>query len=231
MGLTTGIPGDALIRECEGITKPGVEVERAAATAKQVSDELIADMCKGESWATRSLQVEATLQVVVPLAEFFRDREEWDACASWCERAILLAENGCKSGISDTTATCTGSIVQNRGDHPEKRGGEPPPLLSSLLTLKGEMECRMGDFASSRTTLDKALILCPSSIRARQVAFWSAARNPACDESSLSARLSSLMVPCSDLDSDERLEFLASCAALVAGAVASRAGNVVRSIC
>lgn len=26
----------------------------------------------------------------------------------------------------------------------------------------------MGDFASSRTTLDKALILCPSSIRARQ---------------------------------------------------------------
>lgn len=64
-----------------------------------------------------------------------------------------------------------------------------------------------------------------------QVAFWSAARNPACDESSLSARLSSLMVPCSDLDSDERLEFLASCAALVAGAVASRAGNVVRSIC
>lgn len=51
-----------------------------------------------------------------------------------------------------------------------------------------------------------------------QVAFWSAARDPACDESSLSARLSALLGrPQAGLDHDRRRQFLVSCAALVAG--------------
>ncbi|CAN0528773.1 unnamed protein product, partial [Ectocarpus sp. 12 AP-2014] len=79
------------------------------------------------------------------------------------------------------------------------------------------MECRTGDFASSSQTLDQALALCPTYGRAREVAFWSAARDPNRDESSLSARLSALSGPRAKLTPGARREYLAACVGLVAG--------------
>lgn len=50
-----------------------------------------------------------------------------------------------------------------------------------------------------------------------QVAFWSAARDPNRDESSLSARLSALSGPRARLTPGARREYLATCMGLVAG--------------
>lgn len=72
------------------------------------------------------LQVQAVLEAVVVLAEFFQSREEWKPCAQWCERAIAFATilppsspSGAEE-MPDALNTC--SI---------------PELEASLLTLRG----------------------------------------------------------------------------------------------
>ncbi|CAM9148330.1 unnamed protein product, partial [Hapterophycus canaliculatus] len=186
----------------------------AAERAETIADDIVSVIFKCKSVAT--CQVEGALEVLVTFAEFFQGREEWQACSRWCTRAITLA----KHVVADRGPVAADS----RASTP---GREVPPaaadslLLASLLTLRGEMECRVGDFSSSSQTLDQALAQCPTYGRAREVAFWSAARDPSRDESSLSARLSALSGPRSGLPPEDRRSYLAKCVSLVVGAKAA----------
>lgn len=71
-------------------------------------------------------QVQAVLEAIVVLAEFFQGREEWKSCAQWCERAITFAKILPPSPLPgveempDTLETCS-----------------TPALEASLLTLRG----------------------------------------------------------------------------------------------
>ncbi|CAM9143834.1 unnamed protein product [Ectocarpus fasciculatus] len=177
-------------------------VERADKTA----DDMIAEISGCNSVATSQASfgdgaVNAALEVLVTFTEFFQGREQWETCARWCGRAINLANRDSK-----------GSTPKGVPD-----ANKAALLLASLLTLRGEMECRTGDFTSSSQTLDQALALCPTYGRAREVAFWSAACDPNRDESSLSARLSALSGPRARLTPGARREYLATCVGLVAG--------------
>lgn len=85
-------------------------------------------------------QVQETLEILVALAEFFQDREEWDACAAWCERSILLVTSSKNSGpdaAALTGAEAARAGIAPPGESSEMDGVVAPPLLASLLTLKG----------------------------------------------------------------------------------------------
>lgn len=87
-------------------------------------------------------QLQETLEILVALAEFFQDCEEWDACAAWCERAILLATSSKTNGpygsaLRGEEATHAGNVPS--GESSEAGGAAGPPLLASLLTLKGTL--------------------------------------------------------------------------------------------
>ncbi|CAM9125922.1 unnamed protein product [Ectocarpus sp. 8 AP-2014] len=171
----------------------------AVARVEKTADDMIAEISECNSVATS--QVDSALEVLVTFTEFFQGRDKWELCARWCGRAINLAKGDSKGS------------TPKRVPHADKAS----LLLASLLTLRGEMECRTGDFVSSSQTLDQALALCPTYGRAREVAFWSAARDPNRDESSLSARLSALSGPRARLTPGARREYLATCVGLVAG--------------
>lgn len=90
-----------------------------------------------------------------------------------------------------------------------------PPLQSPAQTTHTHTH------AHSHTILRARRPLCFPC--AEQVAFWSAARDPSRDESSLSARLSALSGPRSGLPEKDRRGYLAKCVGLVAGAKAATA--------
>eukprot|EP00903_Cladosiphon_okamuranus_P017696 g16295.t1 len=214
-----------------GIIGPGADERASAESAERA--ERVADAV-----------VEAALEVLVTFAEIFQGHGDWEACARWCGRAIALAEGlsnrpsaepssassnalflaGSNGGLIRALAGSGGGGVGGvSGSTASGRdGGAVLLLMASLLTLRGEMECRMGDFTSSSRTLDQALAECPTYERAREVAFWSAACDPGRNESSLSARLSALTGPHSGLAAGAaRQRFLAKCVGLAIGATAS----------
>ncbi|CAN0136313.1 unnamed protein product [Ectocarpus sp. 6 AP-2014] len=189
----------------EGSVAAATAENEAVERAEKTADDMIAEISGCNSVATS--QVDSALEVLVTFTEFFQGRDKWESCARWCGRAINLAKDDSKGS------------TPKRVPHADKAS----LLLASLLTLRGEfsakrsMECRTGDFASSSQTLDQALALCPTYGRAREVAFWSAARDPNRDESSLSARLSALSGPRARLTPGARREYLATCVGLAAG--------------
>lgn len=84
------------------------------------------------------------------LAEFFQGREEWEACARWCARAIVLAKRVVldrKPVAAESGQALSGTGVTRAPDGSGDRGSEgvmavpaaaDSLLLASLLTLRGK---------------------------------------------------------------------------------------------
>lgn len=96
----------------------------------------------------------------------------------------------------------------------------PPPPLRAVP----ETRCRHA-FLHARTQTHTSFhpfdAPVDSHMRTEQVAFWSAARDPSRDESSLSARLSALSGPRLGLPPQDRTGYLAKCVGLVVGVEAA----------
>lgn len=104
-----------------------------------------------------------------------------------------------------------------------KRISEPPPNNPS--TVPPPSATRLSPTSTANT------IEASRPNTERKVAFWSAARDPARDESSLSARLSALSDSRSGFDPDQRRDFFASCVALVSGTARTHGNTTSGKFC
>ncbi|CAM9131369.1 unnamed protein product, partial [Laminaria digitata] len=135
-------------------------LEKAMALAEKTADELISRVATEAETMARA---QATLEGLVTFAEHFQGRGEWEECAKWCDRAIRLAK-----ALSNAPAPPSKSAETTEAVRGDSLATTASSMLASLLTLRGEMECRLGDFASSSLSLDQALVLCPTDGRARE---------------------------------------------------------------
>ena len=107
--------------------------------------------------ARRPPRAAQVLEVLAKFAECFQGREEWEACARWCRRAIALARGGgelrtaaAAAAVSSTAPLSpAGSAGAANPAGPAEGGGKGPEekaaaalLLSSLLTLRGNVSGR-----------------------------------------------------------------------------------------
>lgn len=105
--------------------------------------------CPGVS--LNSTPLPQAVEVLATFAEIFQAREEWEACARWCGRAITLARCGggglavaspssapavAAPGSAEAAASSLAAAAGGGGKASEERDAAAL-LLSSLLTLRG----------------------------------------------------------------------------------------------
>lgn len=76
------------------------------------------------------------MDALAVLVEFFQGRGEWEACARWCDRAIILVKHLPPPLEESVASPSRSDEVTGEGSKTEVA----PPMLAILLTLRGVCE-------------------------------------------------------------------------------------------